>query len=295
MSKTGEKGEVTAMGETGKNINSVAFADNPLVIADKLCCKSGHRYLLRDISWQVKAGERWLVFGLNGSGKTTLLSIIAGVKQYTEGDLWLFGEPINDENIIKDRRKIGFVSASFFGRIYENESALEIVLSAVSGTFGIDGNVPLEKIKKALDILQEFNLAERADYPFYMFSKGEQQNILIARALINNPALLILDEPCTGLDIYNREYLFETIAELGKRADLAIIYVTHYVEEILPLFQNALLLKNGRVFKMGQTAEIFNSAVFSEYLDYPARLLYDEEDGYRIKLKCKSKLTDRLR
>ena len=259
MSKTGEKGEVTAMGETGKNINSVAFADNPLVIADKLCCKSGHRYLLRDISWQVKAGERWLVFGLNGSGKTTLLSIIAGVKQYTEGDLWLFGEPINDENIIKDRRKIGFVSASFFGRIYENESALEI------------------------------------DYPFYMFSKGEQQNILIARALINNPALLILDEPCTGLDIYNREYLFETIAELGKRADLAIIYVTHYVEEILPLFQNALLLKNGRVFKMGQTAEIFNSAVFSEYLDYPARLLYDEEDGYRIKLKCKSKLTDRLR
>ena len=262
--------------------------------AEKLGCKSGHRYLLRDINWHVSGGGHWLVFGMNGSGKTTLLSIVSGFKQHTEGTIKLFGQTLSNENIVDIRKKVGFISASFFGKIYGNESARTIVLSGLTGTFGLDGVVEPKADKKAYQLLDAFHLAERADYPFYMFSKGEQQSILIARALIADPPLLILDEPYTGLDIYNREYIAETIAELGKRKDLTIIYVTHYVEEITPLFENTLLLKNGMVFAQGKTGELFTSEVFSKYLERPVKLRYDEEGGYSLKLTCNVGLTHNI-
>lgn len=265
-----------------------------LIKVEKLGCKSGHRYLLRDISWEVVPGEHWLVFGMNGSGKTTLLSIITGFKQHTEGRIELFGSALSNDTIMDNRKKIGFISASFFGKIYGNESARTIVLSGLTGTFGLDGVVPLEADKKAYQLLAAFHLEDRADYPFYMFSKGEQQSILIARALINDPELLILDEPYTGLDIYNREYMADTIANLGKRQDLTIIYVTHYVEEITPLFEKALLLKNGMIFRQGRTADLFTSDIFSEYLEHKVDLQGSQEKGYSIKLTCNSELMHKI-
>lgn len=253
----------------------------------------GHRYLLRGVNWEVKAGEHWVVFGMNGSGKTTLLSIISGMQQYTAGEVQIFDHEI-DEHIIEMRQKIGFVSASFFGRIYSNESALNIILSGINGTFSRDNKTALSDIKKALQILAEFNLEDKADYPFYMFSKGEQQNILIARAMINNPALLILDEPCTGLDIYNREYLFKTIEELSQKEGLSIIYVTHYVEEIMPLFKKILLLKNGMVFAQGAINELLTKEVISDFIEHPVQVLTTDEAGYHIKVECQSSLVAKL-
>ena len=269
-------------------------AEYPILRVSKLGCKSGHRYLLKGVDWEVKAGEHWLVFGMNGCGKTTLLSIVAGFKQHTEGSVERFGQLISADTAVSDRKKIGFVSASFFGKLYGNESAINIVFSGLSGTLGIDGEIPLDEIKRARGLLDAFHLADRADYPFSMFSKGEQQSILIARALINNPPLLILDEPCTGLDIYNREYLFETITELSGRKDLAIIYVTHYVEEILPVFSKTLLLKGGMSFQTGNTSELIHSEVFSSFMEYPVRISQDENGRYAIKLDCKSSLMDKL-
>ena len=251
---------------------------------EKLGCKSGHRYLLRDINWKVVPGEHWLVFGMNGSGKTTLLSIIAGFKQETEGRIELFGQALNNQTIMEVRKKIGFISASFFGKIYGNESARTIVFSGLSGTYGLDGRAPLKAEQKAYDLLDAFHLKDRADYPFYMFSKGEQQSILIARALINDPELLILDEPYTGLDICNREYIADTITSLGRRSDLTIIYVTHDVEEITALFDNTLLLKNGMIFRQGKTKELFTSEIFSKYLERDVKLYGNQEEGYGIKL-----------
>lgn len=266
----------------------------PILRVSKLGCKSGHRYLLRGVDWEVQPGDHWLVFGMNGCGKTTLLSIVAGFKQHTEGTVERFGNHLDSETALRDRKDIGFVSASFFGKLYGNESAINIVLSGLSGTLGIDGEIPLDEIKRARGLLDAFHLADRADYPFSMFSKGEQQSILIARALINNPPLLILDEPCTGLDIYNREYLFETITELSKRKDLAIVYVTHYVEEILPVFSKTLLLKGGMPFRVGDTEELITSEVFSTFMDYPVQLSKDDNQRYMIQLACKTNLTDRL-
>ena len=101
----------------------------PIIKTEHLSCKMGHSYLLKDISWQVQAGENWVVYGLNGSGKTTLLSILAGYKGYSEGQLQIFGQTYTNENVLTLRKKIGWVSGSFFDKHYTKESVLDIILS----------------------------------------------------------------------------------------------------------------------------------------------------------------------
>jgi len=232
-----------------------------------LCCKIGYKFLLYDINWQVRPCERWVVFGMNGSGKTSLLSIIAGFKHYTSGELILFGESAIESDVLFIRKKIGLVSSSLMDKFYTKESAIDIILSGKTGTLGIDETIDINDRVKAQKILTEFNLDSKINYTFDMLSKGERQKVLIARALFSVPEVLILDEPCTGLDIYNREQMFKIITELAGKNNTTIIYVTHYPEEILSVFDNCLLLRNGCVFAQGKTKELFNSKTMSDFLE----------------------------
>ena len=252
--------------------------EDVVIDVSHICCKAGYRYLLHDVTWQVRAGEHWVVFGMNGSGKTTLLSIIAGFKHYTAGELKLFGEAPNANNILRLRQRIGWVSSAFFDQYYTKESVLDIVLSAKSGTLGLDGSQSLNDRKLAQDLLTALNLSERMHYTFDMLSKGERQNVLIARALFTKPDILVLDEPCTGLDIYNRAYLFQTLKEMAGSKNTTIIYVTHYAEEITSVFDNCLLLKNGRVFAQGKTQTLFQNELLSQLLDHPV-VITNGQDG----------------
>ena len=253
-----------------------------IIETEHLSCKIGYRYLLYDINWQVKAGERWVVFGMNGCGKTSLLSIIAGFKHYTAGNFKIFGEEMRADNVLQMRKKIGWVSSSFFDRYYTKESAMDIVLSGKTGTLGLDENITLEDRKLAKKLLAELHLIDRINYTFDMLSKGERQNVLMARALFSKPDILLLDEPCTGLDIYNREYLFKTVEDLANRDKITIIYVTHYVEEIKEVFDKCLLLKNGRTFAKGETKKIFNDVMISEFLGYPVSIHNDIDGTMRL-------------
>ena len=259
--------------------------EKAVIEVSHLCCKSGYRYLLNDVSWNVHAGERWVVFGMNGSGKTTLLSIIAGFKHHTSGDIRLFGEPLSDDNILKVRKRIGWVSSAFFDQHYTREAALDIVLSAKSGTLGLDSSITLADRRLAKELLAALNLADRASYTFDMLSKGERQNVLIARALFSKPDILVLDEPCTGLDIYNRECLFKTMQEMAGTKNTTIIYVTHYVEEITTVFDNCLLLKNGRAFAQGKTKAIFQDEMISNLLDYPVAITVNLDGTLALKVQ----------
>lgn len=117
------------------------MTEDVIIKANKLCLQSGKRYLLRDIDWEVKRGEHWLVFGMNGCGKTTLLGTVAGFKSQTGGTLEVFGQPYTNENILELRSKIGWVSGSFFDKCYSHESALNIVLSGLFGTLGIQFSI----------------------------------------------------------------------------------------------------------------------------------------------------------
>ena len=267
-----------------------------VIEAKNVSCKVGYKYLLKDISWQVKRGERWVVFGMNGSGKTTLLSIIAGFRHYTEGTVEVFGAPLTNDNILDVRRRIGWVSASFFDKYYHKEAVLDIVLSGKFGTMGVGEPITLADRKLAKKLLAELGLERRADYTFDMLSKGERQNVLIARALFPKPEILVLDEPCTGLDIYNREYLFRTLEQLSQSKNLSIIYVTHYLEEIKPIFDQALLLKNGHIFATGQTADLFTNERISAFLERPVAIAKDQQAMLQIQvLDVLPRITEFLR
>lgn len=235
----------------------------------QLCCQAGNRFLLKDINWEVQEGEKWIVFGLNGSGKTTLLSIVSGYKMPTAGELKVFGVAYDDENILSIRKRMGWISSSYFDKYYTHESILTIVLSGLTGGFGIDGSVTAEDVIHAKALLKEWHLERKHDFPFSMLSKGERQNVLIARALMTDPDILVLDEPGTGLDVVAREMLLRKISELAEGSRKTIIYVTHYPEEILPVFDQGLILSQGKIVDRGKVEEIMSTERLSQALGTP--------------------------
>lgn len=242
--------------------------------------KAGRHYLLKDINWQIHRGEHWVVFGMNGSGKTTLLSIIAGFNNDTHGELKIMGVAYTRQNILALRRRIGWVSSSFFDKCLSQETVLDIVLSGLSGTFGVSGAISDKDVLKAKGLLDELHLHDKSGTSFVLLSKGERQNVLIARALIAEPEILVLDEPCTGLDVFAREYLLSTLRTLARQTNVTIIYVTHYTEEILDVFEHCLLLRNGRVYAQGLTENLFCEETLANFLEYPVQLLTEHGRRY---------------
>ena len=249
-----------------------------------IACQSGRRYLVNQINWQVETGDHWIIFGLNGCGKTTLLSIAAGFKGYSKGALEVFGEKYTADNIFALRKKIGWVSSSFFDKYLSWESALFIVLSGLSGGLSVSGDISDNDVKRALALLRQLRLGDKVDQPFALMSKGERQCVLIARALVSQPDILILDEPGTGLDIYARQYILTAVEDLARHTNMAIVYVTHYLEEILPSFDKMMLLKEGKIFAQGATADLLNDAVFTPFLDYPVHLSRTPEGNWQAGL-----------
>lgn len=234
-----------------------------------LCCQAGNRFLLRNIDWEVHEGEKWIVFGLNGSGKTTLLSVVSGFKMPTSGQLEVFGETYSEENILSIRKRMGWISSSYFDKYYTRESVLTIVLSGLTGGFGINASVSAEDVIQAKELLKEWHLERKHDFPFSMLSKGERQNVLIARAMMTDPDILVLDEPGTGLDVVAREMLLRKIDDMANGSKKTIIYVTHYPEEILPIFDRGIILSQGKIVDRGTVQEIMSTERLSRSLDRP--------------------------
>lgn len=250
------------------------MSSETVIKVKNLSCLSGSQFLLHNISWEVKKGEQWVVFGRNGCGKTTLLSIIAGYKSFSSGELEVFGEKYNASNILDIRKRIGWISSSFFDKYYHEERVIDIVLGSLSGALGVPFEVENAHIAKAKRLLTDLGLKDKIDSTFDMLSKGERQHVLISRAFMTDPEILILDEPGTGLDVLARERLLATIKDLAAERDTTIIYVTHYPEEILPSFDQTLLLRNGATYKIGATQELFTSEVMSDFFSYPAIIKY---------------------
>lgn len=249
-----------------------------------LCCLSGNHYILNNISWQVRQGEQWVVFGRNGCGKTTLLSIIAGYKDFTKGKLKVLGESYSERNILEIRKKIGWISSSFFDKCYQKETVKDIVLSGKFGTLGLEFDVTNADLIRATKLLKELGLKDKIKVPFDTLSKGERQNVLIARAFMNNPEILILDEPGTGLDVLARENLLATIRKMSEEQNVTTIYVTHYPEEILMGFDHCLLLKNGLVYKQGMTLDLMTTENMSEFFSHDVKVaLKDGRYDFDIK------------
>lgn len=252
-----------------------------VITARGLGCQIGARFLLKDINWEIEDKSRWIIIGMNGSGKTTLLSILSGYQIYNHGTLSYRGMSYQEQDIFQIRKKMGWVSNSFFDQVYHYESVLNILLAGLSGTYGVEERVVRDRdIVKAKRMLSVMGLADRLDAPFNWLSKGERQSVLIVRALLAEPEILVLDEPMTGLDVMAREKMMHFVQKLATDRRHTMIYVTHHFDEISPaLFDHCLLLKNGKIYKKGMIEEIFRSDVISDFLGVPVQLK-QRENGY---------------
>lgn len=242
-----------------------------IIKAEGLAHKQGSKFLLRDIDWTVEKGENWIVFGANGCGKTTLLSTVIGYRGYSRGRIELFDQELTLENSEELRRRVGFVSTSYFDRLFFDESPLDIVVSARFGGLGRREQMTDAHVKRARDLLRAVGVASKGDYPYSMLSQGQRQRVLLARGLMVEPELLVLDEPLTGLDIMARDYFLNTLREIVDTTDVTVIYVTHHAEEILPFYTKALLMKDGKVYRQGDLEDVFAADVLKDYFGHPAQ------------------------
>lgn len=219
--------------------------------------------ILQDIDWSVKPGEHWVMMGVNGSGKTTLLNLITGYLWPTKGKIAVLGHAFGQVDLRELRKSIGWVSSSLGERFFQavpSEVALDVVVSGKFASMGLYTDVTEHDRGEALTLMDSFGCASLAAKPFRLLSQGEKQRVLLARAWMAKPQLLILDEPCTGLDVYAREQLLSAISQLGTEPNgPTLLYVTHHAEEVLPVFSHVLLLQGGQVVSAGPKDRVLTS------------------------------------
>lgn len=245
----------------------------PILSVSGLSVRRGDAVILEQILWQVMPGQHWVILGANGSGKTSLLSALTGYLTPTDGEVQVLGERYGCSDWRELRRRLGLVSPAIRQRIPPEEPALDTVVSGQYAMIDFWGKMTAADRRRARQILRQTECLELADRPWLFLSQGERQRVIIGRALMAKPAVLILDEPCAGLDPAAREHFLQFLQRLGRGAHPpTLVLVTHHVEEIIPVFSHVLILKKARVMAQGTKKRILTSAALSEAFGEPARL-----------------------
>jgi iron complex transport system ATP-binding protein len=244
--------------------------------------------ILDDVNWRVQRGQHWVILGANGSGKTSLLSALTGYLMPTSGEISLLGETYGESDWRELRKKIGLVSSSVRQMMAEEEPALETVASGKYAMIDFWGRVTRSEKAQALKLLRQVECEYLAKRPWRVLSQGERQRVLIGRALMAKPRVLILDEPCAGLDPAAREHFLQFLQRLGAQKNSpTLVLVTHHVEEIMPVFSHLLVLKNGRLLAAGEKADVLNSKMLSTAFGARMQL---QRTGSRYALKVTMKM-----
>lgn len=249
------------------------MSPSPVLDLTGLSLWRGQTRILDGVTWRVEAGEHWAVLGANGSGKTSLLNALTGYLPPSAGEMVVLGRRYRHYDWQELRTRIGLVSSSVRQRVPDDEPALETVLSgrgALLGYWGRPEEADLAEARAVLDRVEAAPLEARA---WRFLSQGERQRVLVGRALMARPALLILDEPCAGLDPAAREHFLRFLQRLGASpAAPTLVLVTHHVEEIVPVFTHALVLREGRVLAAGPVHRALTSRRLSEAFGADVRL-----------------------
>ena len=241
--------------------------------------RRGSSLLLDQVSWLVEEDERWVILGPNGAGKTTLLQLAAAQMHPTAGTVEVLGARLGRVDLSEIRPRIGVSSAGLVDRIPRDESVRDVIVTASYGVFG-RWREQYDEVdhERAASLLVEVGIAHLADRTFGTLSEGERKRVQIARALMVDPELLLLDEPAAGLDLGGREDLVSTLSMLAYDPDSpATVLVSHHVEEIPPGFTHALLLREGKVVASGLLDHVLTEANLSATFGMPLSL--DRSDG----------------
>jgi iron complex transport system ATP-binding protein len=245
-----------------------------VITVERATVTRGGNHLIRDISWEVELDERWVVLGPNGAGKTTLLNLASGRMHPTRGKVHVLGERLGRVDLAELRTRIGLASAGLAETLPPDETAFDVVLTASWSVVGryrekyddLDAG-------RARALLEQFGVGHLAERRFGTLSEGERKRTMIARALMTDPELLLLDEPAAGLDLGAREDLVRRLSDLALDADApALVLVTHHVEEIPPGFTHGLLLRDGEVVAQGLLDDVLTPDHLSKTFNIPLKL-----------------------
>jgi iron complex transport system ATP-binding protein len=239
----------------------------------------GETFLLRGVDWTVSPEQRWVVLGPNGAGKTTLLQLASAHMHPTRGTVELLGETLGAVDVFELRPRIGLTSAALAQRIPTAERTGDIVLSAGYAVVGRGRErYDVDDLTRAAALMHQWGVAALAHRAFGTLSEGERKRAQIARALMTDPELLLLDEPGAGLDLGGREDLVSRLADLARyRYAPAQVLVTHHVEEIPPGYSHALLLRGGGVVASGPVEQVLTQDALSE--TFGLALQVQRDDG----------------
>lgn len=233
--------------------------------------RRGTTTILDKVTWTVEDGERWVVLGRNGAGKTTVLQVASGRMHPSSGTADLLGHRLGRVDVFELRPRIGLASAALAERIPATERVRDVVLTAAYGMTG-RWRETYEAVdeSRAADLMAAFGVGHLADRVYGTLSEGERKRVQIARALMSDPELLLLDEPAAGLDLGGREELVAALSELaGDPRSPVLVLVTHHVEEIPPGFTHLALLTDGRVHSAGPIAAVLTDEALTEVFGTP--------------------------
>lgn len=247
---------------------------------DTVSVVRGGARLVKDVSWSVDEGQRWVVLGPNGAGKTTLIQIAGARMHPTTGTATILGETLGQVDVFELRPRIGLSSAAFAESLPSHEKVGDVVVTAAYAVAGRwRERYDDQDERRAGDLLKAFGVAHLADRTFGTLSEGERKRVQLARSLMTDPELVLLDEPAAGLDLGGRETLVRDLAELaGDRRSPVLILVTHHVEEIPPGFTHAMLMRDGHVVAAGPLDEVLTDELLTATFDVP---LHVEQIGNR--------------
>jgi iron complex transport system ATP-binding protein len=254
------------MGFVGTGTAGEQMVDEPVIDMRGVDVVRGNAFLLKGLDWRVEADQRWVVLGPNGAGKTTLLQLAGALMHPTRGEVHLLGETLGAVDVFELRPRIGVTSAALAQRISPSERTGDIVVSAGYAVVGRwRERYDVHDVTRAAVLMKQWGVDELAGRPFGTLSEGERKRAQIARALMPDPELLLLDEPGAGLDLGGREDLVSRLADLARSPFApAQVLVTHHVEEIPPGYDHALLLRGGSVVAAGRAEDVLTGEALSE-------------------------------